>query len=435
MQTHFSLRQLADADIQEADKILRACVHCGFCTATCPTYVLLGDELDSPRGRIYLIKTMLEEDAAPSPAVVKHMDRCLTCLSCMTTCPSGVHYQHLVEIGRAHVARRYHRPVRERMVRRLLARVLPNPRLFRLALTGGRWAKPLGRLIPDGRLRAMLALVPLRLPKPSPMQRPQTFPAVGGHRVSRVALMTGCAQQVLAPAINEATIRFLTRHGIEVVTAKGAGCCGALVQHMGDEATAHRQAAANIRAWWRETVEGGGAGLDAVVINTSGCGVTVKDYGFLFRLVPEMRAQAEHIAGLARDITEIAAAFDLKPSDPSRYAGRSVAYHSACSMQHGQRLRTEPQTLLRTLGYTVKDIPESHLCCGSAGVYNMLQPALAGRLRDRKVANIESTGADLVAAGNLGCLVQIAGGTRLPVLHTVQLLDWATGGPNPLAPA
>lgn len=431
MQTNFSLTQLAQADIQEADAILRACVHCGFCTATCPTYVLLGDELDSPRGRIYLIKSLLEQDQAPTPAVVKHLDRCLTCLSCMTTCPSGVQYQHLVEIGRDHVERHHRRPRRERLLRGLLARVLPNPRLFRLALSGGRWARPFARLVPDARLRAMLALAPWRLPKASSLQRPQVFPAAGGQPQARMALMTGCAQQVLAPAINEATIRFLTRHGVEVVVAAGAGCCGALVQHMGDADTARRQAAANIEAWWRETTDGGGPGLDAVVINTSGCGVTVKDYGFLFRADPTLQAKAARIGALARDLSEVAAELDLKTTEPSLRAGLTVAYHSACSMQHGQRLRTGPQALLRAAGFVVKEVPESHLCCGSAGVYNMLQPELATQLRDRKLGHIERTGADLVAAGNLGCLVQIGSGTDLPVLHTVQLLDWATGGPRP----
>ncbi len=429
MQTSFSLVQLARSDIREADQILRACVHCGFCLATCPTYLLTGDERDSPRGRIYLIKHMLETEAPASADVATHLDRCLTCLSCMTTCPSGVHYQHLVDLGRVRVEETRRRPLFERALRRLLALVIPRPALFRLALSGAVVARPLGRLLPRGRLRAIAGLAPPRLARRSQVDRPQTFAAANTPRRRRVALATGCAQQVLNPAINEATVRLLTRHGVEVVVAEGAGCCGALVQHMGDEATARRQAACNIRAWWAETAEGGGGGLDAVIINTSGCGITIKEYGFLFRDDPELAAPAAAIAGLARDITEFMTELGLKA--PTRETGQAVAYHAACSLQHGQRVRAAPKTLLAQAGFAVRDVPEAHICCGSAGTYNMLQPALAERLRARKVDNIHTTKADLVAAGNLGCMVQIAGGTDLPVVHTVELLDWATGGPQP----
>jgi glycolate oxidase iron-sulfur subunit len=308
MQTDFTLAQLADPDIAEANQILRACVHCGFCTATCPTYVLLGDELDSPRGRIYLIKDMLENDRPASAQVVKHIDRCLSCLSCMTTCPSGVHYMHLVDHARRHIEETFARPLSDRLLRRLLAWVLPSPWRFRLSLVGavfarsgwrvlaglawvfkapysllrsadlvGRW--PAGRSSLLGRLGAMVALAPNQARPPSPVDRPQVFPAEGPRR-ARVALMTGCAQQVLAPEINEATVRLLTRHGVEVVVAKGAGCCGALTHHMGQETPALAAAKANVGAWTRELE---GAGLDAVVINASGCGTTVKDYGFCAR--------------------------------------------------------------------------------------------------------------------------------------------------------
>jgi len=424
MQTSFSLAQLTDPDIQEADAILRACVHCGFCTATCPTYVLLGDELDSPRGRIYLIKDMLENDRPATPDIVKHIDRCLSCLACMTTCPSGVHYMHLVDHGRRRIAETYDRPLADRLVRSLLAAVLPHPGLFRLALVGAWFARPLARVLP-ARLAAMLRLAPSRLPASSPVDRPQIFPAEG-ERVRRVALLAGCAQQVLAPEINEATIRLLTRHGCEVVVAAGAGCCGALVHHLGEEAPALAAARANIDAWQAVSDAGG---LDAVVINASGCGTQIKDYGFMLRDDETHAQSAKRISGLARDVTELLAELGLAP--PVRETGLRVAYHSACSMQHGQRITSEPKALLTAAGFRVVDIPEGHLCCGSAGTYNILQPELATRLRDRKIANIESVAPDLVATGNIGCMTQLGAATKLPIVHTVELLDWATGGPLP----
>jgi glycolate oxidase iron-sulfur subunit len=424
MQTSFSLAQLADPDIQEADAILRACVHCGFCTATCPTYVLLGDELDSPRGRIYLIKDMLENDRPATPELVKHIDRCLSCLACMTTCPSGVHYMHLVDHGRRRIEETYDRPLADRLVRTLLATVLPRPGLFRLALVGAWLARPLARFLP-ARIAAMLRLTPARLSAPSPVDQPQVFPAEG-ERVKRVALLTGCAQQVLAPEINEATIRLLTRHGCEVVVAAGAGCCGALVHHLGEEAPALAFARANIDAW-QAAIEDGG--LDAVVVNASGCGTQLKDYGFMLRDDETHAVAAKRISSLARDITELVAEIGLAP--PVRETGLHVAYHSACSMQHGQRIHALPKTLLARAGFTVLDIPEAHLCCGSAGTYNIMQPELATALRDRKLANIASVAPQLVATGNIGCMTQLGAGTTLPLVHTVELLDWATGGPVP----
>ncbi len=425
MQTSFSLAQLADPDLQEADKILRSCVHCGFCTATCPTYVLLGDELDSPRGRIYLIKDMLEGDKPATAKVALHIDRCLSCLSCMTTCPSGVHYMHLVDQARAHVEETFRRPFADRALRRLLAFLLPRPGLFRLALIGAWLARPLRRLF-SGRLGAMLALAPAKLATPSAVDRPQVFPALGERRL-RVALLSGCAQQVLAPQINEATVRLLTRHGCEVVVARGAGCCGALVHHMGREAPALAAARANVAAWSREVA---GGGLDAIVINASGCGTTVKDYGYMLRGEPEWAGPAAQVSALTRDISEVMLQLDLAPA---LAPGLTVAYHSACSLQHGQKITEAPKTLLRRAGFTVKEPGEGHLCCGSAGTYNILQPEIATRLRDRKVANLQATGADLVAAGNIGCITQIASAAGLPVVHTVELLDWATGGPRPAA--
>ncbi|MFO1056014.1 MAG: glycolate oxidase subunit GlcF [Dongiaceae bacterium] len=426
MQTSFSLAQLADPDNAASEKILRACVHCGFCTATCPTYVLLGDELDSPRGRIYLIKDMLENDKPASPRVVTHIDRCLSCLSCMTTCPSAVHYMHLVDHARRHIEETYRRPWAERRLRGLLAAVLPRPALFRFALLGARLARPVRRWLP-GRLATLVEMARRPPAPPAPVEGPQVIPAEGPRR-ARVALLTGCVQPVLQPEINEATVRLLARHGVEVVIARGAGCCGALTHHLGREAPALAMARANIAAWTRE-IEG--EGLDAIVVNASGCGTHVKDYGFLLRSDPRWADKAARVAGLARDVTEFMAGLGL--ARPVAGGGLAVAYHSACSMQHGQRIRTEPKALLAAAGFAVRDVPEGHLCCGSAGTYNLLQPDIAGRLRDRKVANIESVRPDVVATGNIGCITQIGAGTGLPVLHTVELLDWATGGPLPPA--
>jgi glycolate oxidase iron-sulfur subunit len=426
MQTHFTLAQLADPDLKEADKILRACVHCGFCTATCPTYVLLGDELDSPRGRIYLIKEMLEGGNAATAKVVKHIDRCLSCLSCMTTCPSGVHYMHLVDHARVHIEETYRRPLADRLLRAFLAHVLPRPRHLRAALFAAMLAKPF-RALARGRLAALLALAPGTLPSPSPVDRPQSFPAEGRRRM-RVALLAGCAQQALVPSINEATIRLLTRHGCEVVVAAGSRCCGALTHHLGREHAALADVRANVAAWSRE-IEGGG--LDAIVANASGCGTMVKDYGFLLRKEPQWSERAARIAGLARDVSEVVESLGLRP--PRRQSALAVAYHSACSMQHGQRLHAPPRAALAAAGFELREIPEGHLCCGSAGTYNILQPELAAALLARKVAHVESTGAALIAAGNIGCIAQMRRATALPVVHPVELLDWATGGPPPAA--
>ncbi|MBV1706577.1 MAG: glycolate oxidase subunit GlcF [Hyphomicrobiales bacterium] len=424
MQTHFSLAQLADPAIADADKILRACVHCGFCTATCPTYVLLGDELDSPRGRIYLIKDMLESGRAADERTIKHVDRCLSCLSCMTTCPSGVHYMHLVDHARHHIHETGRRPLPERLMRQAFGLILPRPQLFRLALVGAAITRPLARIMPK-RLRGLWALAPRRPARPSAMDRPQVF-ACEGPRRRRVALMTGCAQQALAPSINEATIRLLTRHGCEVVVASGAGCCGALTHHLGQDSLA--MVKANITAWQREIDT---QGLDAIIINASGCGTTVKDYGFMLKDDAAFARPAATISALTRDISEFMASLGLQA--PSQPQPLRVAYHSACSLQHGQSIRTEPKTLLADAGFTVLDVPEGHLCCGSAGTYNLLQPDIANALRDRKVAAITSLTPDCITAGNIGCITQIAAGTPTPVVHTVELLDWATGGPKPQA--
>jgi glycolate oxidase iron-sulfur subunit len=431
METHFSPEQLADPRTAESEKILRTCVHCGFCTATCPTYLLLGDELDSPRGRIYLIKDMLENGKPANDKVAKHIDRCLSCLSCMTTCPSGVHYMHLVDHARAHIEETYRRPFADRLVRRLIAAVLPHRGRFRLALRAASLARPLAPLvarIPGAgrRLAVMLELAPATLPGRSDVENPAVFPAAGTRR-GRVALLTGCAQAVLAPNINAATIRLLNRHGVEVVLPKGEGCCGALVHHMGRDKLSHAQAARNIDAWVREADENG---LDAILVTASGCGTTIKDYGFMFRDDPAYADKAARVAGLAKDITEYMAGIEFEPAIEPELV---VAYHAACSMQHGQQIREEPKRLLRKAGFVVKEPAEAHICCGSAGTYNLLQPEIAERLRERKVANIERTGAEVIATGNIGCMTQIGQGTGLPILHTAELLDWATGGPLPAA--
>jgi glycolate oxidase iron-sulfur subunit len=424
MQTNFSSDQMSQPAIAIANDILRKCVHCGFCTATCPTYVLLGDELDSPRGRIYMIKNMLENDKPAPAAVVKHVDRCLSCLSCSSTCPSGVDYMHLIDHSRVYVEKTYSRVFGDRLLRMLLALVLPNPMIFRLSLIGAKLMQPFKALMP-GRLKGMIAMAPDKIPSPSSFDVPQVFKAIGEKKL-RVALMTGCAQKVLRPSINEATVRLLTRHGCEVVVAANAGCCGALVHHLGKEAAANEAARNNVAAWM---VEVEGDGLDAIVINASGCGTTLKDYGFMLQGDPVWAEKAAKIATLSKDVTETMSLLglgDIKVSDQP-----VVVYHSACSMQHGQELRDEPKDLLKSAGFEVRDPVEGHLCCGSAGTYNLLQPEIAERLKTRKAKNLEAQNADIIATGNIGCLVQISGATKVPVLHTVELLDWATGGPVP----
>jgi len=424
MQTRFTPQQMKNPAIAIANGILRKCVHCGFCTATCPTYVLLGDEADSPRGRIYMIREMLERGGAVPARVVTHMDRCLSCLSCVTTCPSGVDYMRLIDQARVRIEETHVRALPERLLRGLLSRVVPSPALFRLSLKGSMLARPFRALLP-GRLKGMVGMAPAGLPPASDVDRPQLFPAMGERRL-RVALMTGCAQQVLRPSINEATVRLLRRHGCEVVIAAGAGCCGALVHHMGREADAAAAARANVAAWMAEAR---GDGLDAIIINASGCGTTVKDYGFLLRDDPDWADAAKTISALTRDVTEVM-------DELGGAAGRLdhapvVAYHSACSMQHGQKLTSLPKRLLEAAGFEVREPVEGHLCCGSAGTYNLLQPELAGRLGARKAANLEARSADVIATGNIGCLVQISGLTDVPVVHTAELLDWASGGPKP----
>ena len=424
MKTNFTLAQLATAEIDEANRILRTCVHCGFCLATCPTYVLLGDEADSPRGRINLIRDMLERGQAPTARVVTHIDRCLSCLACMTTCPSGVDYGRLIDRARAHIDETFARPWREMLLRGLLAIVLPRPWLFRLALLAALPLRRFARFLP-GRLAGIAAMAPARLPRSSAIDRPQVFAAQGPKRM-RVALLTGCAQRVLAPAINEATVRVLTRHGCEVVVSRGVGCCGALVHHLGHEDAAREAARRNVAAWSAEL-----DGFDAIVANASGCGTMVKDYGHLLAGDPKWAGAAARVAGLAKDVSEVLDGLAIAPDGSG--ALPVLAYHSACSLQHGQQIHDEPRRVLAAAGFELREVAEGHLCCGSAGTYNLLQPELSQRLLERKAANLERTGAAVIAAGNIGCIVQIARGTALPVVHPVELVDWATGGPKPTA--
>lgn len=428
MQTHFTPEQLTDPLVARSNKILRTCVHCGFCTATCPTYQVLGDELDSPRGRIYLIKDMLESGRPADERTVKHIDHCLGCLSCMTTCPSGVHYAHLLEHAREHIEATYRRPWRERMLRRVLKLVLPYPGRFRLALLGAKMARPFAALMPDRRLRAMIAMAPKSIPPVSRNDDGQTFPAIGPRR-ARVVLMIGCAQRALNTDINDATIRLLRRAGCDVVIPQSFGCCGALTLHMGDEADGKARARDSIARLLAAEAEGP---VDAVIINTSGCGTTLKDYGHLFAGDP-LEAEARRVSALSRDVTEFLDGLGLPEARTTEGQGMRVAYHSACSLQHGQKIRSAPKDLLTRAGFEVAEPANAHLCCGSAGTYNILQPELSQELKARKVASLQAVAPQVIAAGNIGCMMQIGSGTDLPVVHTVELLDWATGGPRPRA--
>ena len=428
MQTNFTPEQLADPRIAEADKILRRCVHCGLCTATCPTYVLLGDERDSPRGRIYLIKDMFEQQKPATGEVAHHVDRCLSCLSCMTTCPGGVDYMHLVDHARAHIEETGQRSFRERFMRRALAAIVPDPTRFRYAVALARLGRPFRTILKRlglNEIVAMLDLAPTSLPARARYEGPGTAQTIGERR-KRVLLLPGCAQQVLRPDINDATIRLLAKRGVEVIVAAGSGCCGALVQHMGKTDAAIAHAKRNVDAWMKEIGRGA---VDAIIVNASGCGTTVKDYGHLLQRELNYAPSAEKIASLAKDVSEFLSGYEMGP--PKRWSSLRVAYHSACSLQHGQSIGEEPRELLRKAGFTVVEIAEGHICCGSAGTYNILQPALADQLLERKIANIANAKVDVVAAGNIGCITQIARGTRTPIVHTVELLDWAYGGPIP----
>ncbi len=426
METRFTQEQLKDPRLKEADDILRRCVHCGFCTATCPTYLLLGDERDSPRGRIYLIKSMLEGDVAPRQ-IRPHLDRCLSCYSCMTACPSGVDYMHLSDYARQIVEKSALRPPGDEFMRKVLRNIIPYPKRFRLALLAAMAARPFRKILARSRFKTLSAM--LELAPASPLRRgsftmPQTVKTKKARR-GRVALLGGCAQRVLRPEINDSTVRFLNYLGYDVILSEGEGCCGALTLHMGKESEAKLFAKRNIDTWHGQREKGP---LDAIVVNASGCGTAVKDYAHLFAHDPAYAAKAKYVSSLAKDITELAAQQDIDP--PLGWSDIRVAYHSACSMQHGQKLHDAPRQLLRNAGFTVLDIPDGHICCGSAGTYNLLQPDLANALKERKLLSINRLKPDCVASGNIGCLTQLSEGTA-PAVHTVELLDWAYGGPCP----
>jgi glycolate oxidase iron-sulfur subunit len=429
MQTHFTPERLTDPHLPPLEKILRSCVHCGFCIATCPTYLVTGDERESPRGRIYLIKDLLETGRRPEAEDVAPIDHCLSCLACMTTCPSGVDYRRLVDHARAAIETQHKRPLADRLMRAALARLMPSRQAFRAALVLSRLGRPfapiLARLPGLGdKLAAMLALAPKTTPAHG--VRPGEFAAPGSSaKRRRVALLRGCAQDALAPAINAATIRLLNRAGVDVVLPKGEGCCGSLLHHMGHERKALDQARAAVDAWSRELKTGG---LEAIVVTASGCGATIKDYGYLLRDDPAYASKASRVAGLARDVSEYLAGLDLAFPQPKTLV---VAYHVACTLQHGQKILEAPKALLSRAGFTVRSPTEAHICCGSAGTYNILHPQMAAALRERKVAHLARLRPDVIAAGNIGCLAQIASATSTPVVHTVELLDWASGGPAP----
>lgn len=430
MQTAFTEAQLRVPEIADAKTILTDCVHYGFCTAVCPTYVLLRDELDAPRGRIDLIREMLEEGGSPSARTVGYIDRCLSCNSCMSTCAAKVDYMHLADIARAYIENNYKRPLFDRLFRWMLARTVPDAKRFRRAVRLAGLARPLAQVLPT-RLKTLLTLAPSKVAPSCEALPPGIYPAERA-RERRVLLLAGCVQQALAPRLNHATVRLLNRHGCDVVVA-GVDCCGAFALHMGKEDQAKASARATIGAWIKvlDEADAAGAPIDAVVVNASGCGTTVKDYGRIFAHDPQTAEQAARIAGMAQDVTELLASVGLRQSDT--IVPLDIAYHDACSLQHAQKITRPPRDLLAAAGFSVRDVPEGHFCCGSAGAYNMLQPDIARDLGKRKAAHIDSTGATAFAAGNLGCLTQLALYSDMPALHTVELLDWATGGPLPEA--
>ena len=412
-----------DPEVTHANDILKKCVHCGFCTATCPTYVLLGDELDSPRGRIYLIKEMLQKEAPPSPTVVKHIDRCLSCLSCVTTCPSGVNYMHLIDRARKHIEESFRRSFLDRALRWFIATVFPNYKLFKMVVLIANMLRPISVMLPRS-LARLWRLIPKtqtkvgdRLSIATPKSQP--------HLQKAVALLPGCVQRVLDPNIDAATTRVLRRYNCQTKISEGSGCCGALSYHMGKTDQAMQYAQNNIDAWYHELKAGN---IESIVSNTSGCGTMIKDYAHIFRNDPDWAEKSDLVSKSCLDISQLLSTLQI--SAPSSNLP-TVTYHSACSLQHGQKLHDEPKMLLEKCGYTVVDVPEGHLCCGSAGTYNILQPKISDRLLQRKLANIAKTEGNIVAAGNIGCIVQLRNGSKIPVVHTVELLDWATGGPKP----
>jgi glycolate oxidase iron-sulfur subunit len=428
MQTNFTKKQLQDSNISSADGILRKCVHCGFCNATCPTYQIVGDELDGPRGRIYLIKDMLENDKPANEKIAKHIDRCLSCYACMTTCPSGVNYMHLVDHARNHIEKTFVRPFFDRFIRNLLSKILPSPTLFRMAGYSARLFYPFRFLFPK-KIKNMIKYMPNSFPV-SRQENKEIYSPVG-KTYARVALLTGCVQRVISPQINDATIDILNRHGVEVIVPKKVDCCGSLNHHLGKEELAHKSFINNINSWFKWYEE---KNLDAILVTTSGCGTTLKDYGYIFRDHPdkELRRKAKMVSSLAKDVTEYLGK-NIKLNYVKKDKKFTIAYHSACSMQHGQKIHSQPMDLLKKTGNEIVEIPDGHLCCGSAGTYNLLQDEMAAELLKRKVSNIDKVKPDFISTGNIGCMTQISSGTKIPIVHTIEILNWYTGGEKPIA--
>ena len=425
MQTNFSSEQLKDKDNKSSEQILRKCVHCGMCNTTCPTFALLGDELDGPRGRIYLIQDMLENERKPSVNVVRHIDRCLSCYSCMTTCPSNVNYMHIIDHGRKYIEKNYQRPFFDRLIRDALSIILPNEKLFRIMSYLARIGRPFQFFLPS-KIKNMMNLMPSSFPKKTLKEKKIYRPKLK-KTISRIALLTGCVQKEISPQINEATIRLLNRHGVEVIVPKKIRCCGSLNHHLGKQDLAHKDFINNINTWYDEYLKGN---LDAILSNTSGCGTTLKDYGFIFRNNKELKKKAKKISELTKDVSEyLLDHLNLKFKNKEKKL--KIAYHSACSMQHGQKVHSQPMELLSKTENEILEIPDGHICCGSAGTYNILQTDIADKLLKNKVDNIESLKPDVISTGNIGCITQISNATKIPILHTIEILDWYTGGPKP----
>ncbi len=428
MQTNFTKKQLQESSIIDANGIIRKCTHCGFCNATCPTYQVAGDELDGPRGRIYLIRDMLENNKPASEKITRHIDRCLSCYACMTTCPSGVNYMHLVDHARNHIEKTYVRPFFDRFIRILLSIILPSPKLFRIVGYLARFANPFKFLFPK-KIKNMLKYMPTSFPKSNYENKEVYSPK--GKTFAKVALLTGCVQRVISPQINDSTIDILNRHGVEVIVLKEITCCGSLNHHLGKEDLAHKSFVNNINFWFKCYEE---KNLDAILVTTSGCGTTLKDYGHIFRDDPDkdLRKKAKIISSLAKDVTEYLGK-NIKLNFVEKDKKFKIAYHSACSMQHGQKLHNQPINLLKKTGNEIVEIPDGHLCCGSAGTYNLLQSEMASELLERKVSNIDKVKPDFISTGNIGCITQISSGTKIPILHTIEILNWYTGGEKPNA--
>jgi len=416
MRTNFTPQQFSDPQMGPAAKAVRSCVHCGICTATCPTYVVLGDERDSPRGRIILMKEMLEKGGTPTPETVHHIDRCLSCLNCKTACPSSVNYQRLVDQSRAYIQDHYRRPLGDRLLRWTIAKVMTRPALVRIGLLFAKLGAPIARLLP-GRLGAMAQIGAAARPSgPEPHSFPK--PAVVKQRI---AIMPGCVQGALAPQIDAAVGRVLARRGIELVPLDGAGCCGALPHHMGREHDAQGFAKRAIAAFEQGQYDG-------VLITATGCSSQLKDYAQLFAGDAEWQPRAARFAAAARDFAELCTPLQVTPPRALR-----VAYHPACSLQNSLKLNGVGEELLTAAGFILTPFLESHLCCGSAGTYSILQPELSGALRQRKLGNILAAEPDVIVSGNIGCLQHLAAGEGLtqPILHMAELLDWAESGVSP----